>query len=125
MKKVICVDLDGTILIYKRGWCEEGKFGKVIPGVKYWLGRLIKDGWWVIIYTVRNTNKVKETLIFNGIRKGVHYSAINQRKGVIQGTYRGKIGADVYLDDRAVQFKGNWQKAYKEISKFKSWIEKR
>jgi hypothetical protein len=122
-QKIICVDLDGTILSYKRGWCSEGKFGKVLPGAKTYLKRLIKDGWWVIIWTVRNTDKVKEALLFNGIQKGVHYSDVNRRKGVIPGSYKGKIGADCYLDDRGIQFKGSWKKAYNEIRKFKSWVE--
>ena len=124
--KIICVDLDGTIISYKRGMCSEGKFGKVLPGAKNYLKRLMKDGWWVIIYTVRgNRNKISKALLFNGIRKGVHYSAVNRRKNVILGSYKGKCGADIYLDDRAICFKGNWKKTYNEIRKFKSWVEKR
>ena len=125
MQKVICVDLDGTILKWYVGRWDGEKFGQPVPGAKKFLSALISDGWWVIIYTCRgDRNKVSKTLLSYGIRQGVHYSAINRRKNVLQGTYRGKCGADVYLDDRAVKFDGNWKRAYVEVSRFKTWEQK-
>jgi hypothetical protein len=122
MRKIICVDLDGTILTWYVGKWDGNKYGKPVPGAKEFLKRLIDDGWWVIIYTCRGErNKVSETLLSYGIEKGLHYSDINRRKDVLKGTYKGKIGADVYLDDRAICFEGNWERAYNQVTNFKTW----
>ena len=125
MPKVICIDLDGTIIHYYKGKWDKTKFGKPVQGVKKFLLELMKDGWWIIIYTCRNDrNKIGETLLYYGIKKGVHYSAINRRKNVLEGTYKGKCGADIYLDDRGLCFTGNWKKTYKQIKNFKPWEKK-
>jgi len=123
--KIICIDLDGTLIGYKRGYMKDGRFGKVLPGVKKYLLKLKEDGWWVIIYTVRNgRDKIEQLLIGSGIYKGMHYDTINKRRNVYPNSYYGKIGADVYVDDRAITFKGNWKKMYEEIKVFKPWGEK-
>jgi len=125
MRKVICVDLDGTILQWFKGEWDATKYGEPVPGAKEGLAALIRDRWWVIIYTCRgDRNKVAETLLSYGIQKRLHYSAINRRKNVLPGTNPGKIGADVYLDDRNIEFRGDWSDAYKRISTFYPWSGK-
>ena len=52
-QRVLCVDLDGTILKYTDGWQGVSVFGKPVRGVKKFLRRLKKDGWFIIIYTCR------------------------------------------------------------------------
>ena len=121
-KKIICVDLDGVILSYKHGWLGAHTFGKPNPGMKTLLSQLIKDDYWVIIYTCRgDRKKIADTLKKYGICKKTHYEDINRRKGVWEGTSKHKIGADIYIDDRAICFAGNSKKLYKQIKKFKPW----
>lgn len=121
-KPIICIDLDGCVLSYKKGWCGENIFGKPIIGVDEYLWRLRKDGWHVIVYSCRGDRKKVENILKKyHIEKGIHYDAINRRKNVIPGTYKGKIGADIYIDDRAICFRGDWKDTYKKIKNFRIW----
>ena len=123
-QRIICVDLDGVILTYERGWASEGIFGFPVDEVLMYLRCLKEDGWYVIVYTVRgDREKIVSILSSYGILSKVHYDVVNRRKNVIPGSYKGKIGADVYLDDRAITFKGDWKKAYQQIKMFKPWCE--
>jgi predicted secreted acid phosphatase len=122
MRKVICVDLDGTILTSVSQPFSADKFGKPVKGAKKFLSVLINDGWWVIIYSVRgDKNKVAKTLLLSGIERGKHYSAINRRKNPLKGSNKGKCGADIYVCDRSITFLGNWKNTYKKIKNFKTW----
>lgn len=125
-QKIIAVDLDGVILHYRKGMMRKGIFGKAIFGAKEHLKKLIEDGWYVIIYTVRgDREKIKNALSRYGIVKGEHYSAINRRKNVVPGSYRGKCGADIYVCDRTITFTGDWGKTYKKIKNFVPWEGKK
>ena len=120
-KKIICIDLDGVILSYHTGWLGANVFGKPNPGMKELLETLMKE-YWVIIYTCRgDRKKIAETLNKYGICKKTHYHDINRRKNAWKGTSKHKIGADIYIDDRCICFKGDCKKLYKQIKKFKPW----
>jgi len=124
--KVIAIDLDNTILHYKKGWLGENVFGKPIVGAKIGLKKIRKLGCWIIIYTCRgNRERIGLILKKYGILKGVHYDAINQRKYILKNSYRGKLGADIYIDDRGLMFTGNWKKTVKQVKNFKIWNEKK
>ena len=120
--RIICVDLDGVILSYIKGWCGDNRYGKPVRGALEGMRKLVLDGWWVVIYTCRgDRNKIGSILANYGFQRGRHYHSINRRKNTISGTYPGKIGADLYLDDRAVTFDGDWVKAFKRVKKFQPW----
>jgi len=124
-KRIICIDLDGVLLSFRSGWLRDDVYGKVLPGAKEGLAKLVGDNWHVIVYTCRkNRKKIEEVLRGYGILKGIHYHAINRRKNSYLNAYKGKIGADVYVDDRAICFEGSWEKTYERIKQFKPWEER-
>ncbi len=118
-QKIVCVDLDGTIAHYKE-WEGEDHFGEPVPGARDALGKLRDMGWTVIVYTTRsNREKIKQYLEQNSIP----FDYINESPFQPANAVGGKIYAQVYVDDRAIQFNGNWQDTLAEIIRFKAWEE--
>lgn len=116
-KKYICVDLDGTIAHYKE-WQGETSFGDPIEGVQSALGQLRTEGWKIIIYTTR----VNQALIENYLnRNSVPFDYINHNPDQPENAIGGKPFADAYIDDRGIQFNGNWQSTLNEVLHFAPW----
>lgn len=105
----ICIDLDGTICEYKS---VTGDYATVRPlpyaaqAIRDWRA----EGHYVIINTARHmktTNgnvglvlaRQAKTLFAWLDQHGIEYDEVNF----------GKPHADLYLDDNAIQFRGNWQ----------------
>jgi adenylylsulfate kinase len=119
MKKTICIDFDGVIAQYD-GEFEQDKFGEPVAGVKSALKVLKENGYTIIIFTTRKpTAKFKKYLEDNEIV----YDAINENPDQPEGTNEGKPLADIYLDDRAICFDGNWRWALERIASFKPYCE--
>jgi len=108
--KVVAVDLDGTILEYS-GWKGQKHFGKPIDGAKEALQKLKDEGYVIVIWTTRrNTADIAKVLNMYGIP----FDYINENP-YQPPDCSNKIYADVYVDDRAVGFRGDWSKALLEV----------
>jgi hypothetical protein len=96
--KIVAVDLDGTILDSK-----DKQLGKPIPGVRKKLQRLKALGWAIVIWTVRQE---AIDIVAHLTKHEIPFDYFNWHPWQPKGTSV-KIKADVYIDDRAVSFKGN------------------
>lgn len=106
----VAVDLDGTICEYS-GWEGEEVFGDVRPGAREALGELRRQGWRIIVFTTRgDQRKVSEYLE----SEGVPYDHVNYNPDQPQGS-SGKIIADRYVDDRAVDATVPWDEILEEV----------
>ena len=94
--KTICIDFDGVIHDYRRGWRGIDVFDKVLHSP-----------------ALRNFLKEND-ICFDYINHNPHQPA---------GSDQGKIIADVYLDDRGICFTGDWNEAVQQILHFKTWQE--
>lgn len=92
---VIAVDFDHTLVDYD----------KALPGAKEAINTLREQGHKIIIWSCNNKSWIERVLRNNDIR----YDWIAESDG-------GKIIADVYIDDRAIRFNGNWDDTLKEVS---------
>ena len=102
MQKTICVDFDGVIADYSKGFQGKDVFGESLHGAGFSMGALRENGWRVIIFTTRpDTPALRAYLKKNGIP----YDYINENPDQPEGS-SGKVIADLYLDDRAFRFKG-------------------
>jgi hypothetical protein len=117
MKKIVCVDLDGTIAHFVE-WKGESHFGNVIEGTREALIALREKGWLIIIFTTR-ANKVIIADFLNS--NELIFDHINENPFQPENAIGGKPFADVYIDDRAIQFNGDWQKTMSEIDLFFPW----
>lgn len=116
--KTIAIDFDATIANYTK-FEGKGVFGEPIKGAKNAIGLLKDKGWTIIIYTTRiEVHQIEEYL--NQHR--IPFDYINHNpKNINLNCFAGKPLADVYLDDRAITFGGNWGKALYDIENFKEW----
>ncbi len=118
LPKSICIDFDGVIHDYSRGWLGIDVFDKVLPGASEATHRLHDAGYMIIIYTTRNdTPALRDFLNKNEIC----FDYINENPYQPNGSEYGKVKADMYLDDRGICFTGNWNDAIDKIFNFKTW----
>lgn len=116
-KKYVCIDLDGTIAHYE-AWQGEEHFGDPIEGVQAALRRLKEKDWTIIIYTTRSN----ETLIEGYLKKhSIAFDYINQNPDQPENAIGGKPFADAYIDDRGIQFNGDWSVTLNEVLNFEPW----
>ena len=118
---IIAVDFDCCIAHYKK-WKGIDVFGGLIVGAKEALIELKNQGHRIIIYTCRKpTLKLQNYLKINGIP----FDAINENPWTWlednNPNIKRKISADIYIDDKALTFKGDWNKTLEEVLNFKSW----
>jgi hypothetical protein len=103
---VVCVDLDGVLNSFD-GWRGPEYFHPPRPGAADFLRRLNASGYRVVVFTVRFHGWVEAWLRENGLMNDV--AEITDRKPP----------AHVYLDDRAVCFRGDFDQALREIQAFR------
>ena len=117
MAKTVCIDFDGVIHPYTKGWIGlEPDDEPPVAGIKEEIIKLKDAGYRIVVLTTRaqteiGTYAVKEYLFKNNI----YYDAITATK----------IGAIAYIDDRAIPFNGNSEGLAEKIKAFKSWNEAR
>lgn len=115
-QKTVAFDLDGTLLEYKEGMAEKNEFGLPFPGIVSEIKKLRKNGWKIIIWTCRKNNKE----LHQHLKKyDIPYDDININSDITGESP--KIYADVYVDDKALSFKGNAKNLAKTIMDFKPW----
>jgi len=115
--KYVCIDLDGTIAHYKE-WQGEEIFGDPVEGVQAGLEKLRENGWKIIIYTTRSN----QTLIAGYLNQNsIPFDYINFNPDQPKNAIGGKPYADAYVDDRGIQFNGNWSETVNEVLHFTPW----
>lgn len=110
-EKIVCVGLDGVLAKFDK-WEGVEKFGPVIPGARFFLEELQREGFKIIIHTVRCSPEVNPPPDGESWSRGVwadHLASIvrrwlNANDLPFDEIWRdwGKPLADVYIDDRAV-----------------------
>ena len=108
-KKTILIDLDGVLNTY------DGKFDeKVIPKIKDGAFEFIKNlsiDYKIKIFTTRNRLLASEWVINNGLKEFV-----NDITNVKEPSY-------LLVDDRCINFNGNYEDLQKQIHDFKVWYK--
>jgi hypothetical protein len=109
-KPVVCVDLDGVLNAYD-GWKGAEHFHPPRPGAHEFLERLNEMGYRVVVFTVRWKPDVEAWLARHGLAELV--SEVTDRKPA----------AHVYVDDRAICFRGDFRAVLEQVGGFKAHWE--
>lgn len=104
-KKTICIDFDGVLHDYSDGYQGLDVFGDMIPNADKGTQVLKEKGWTIIIYTTRKKTEALEKWLKDN---GIAYDYINENPEQPEDSKGGKLIADIYLDDRGITFRGEW-----------------
>jgi len=112
--KTICVDFDGVL-----AECTDDieSFGRLIPGGAEALAELRAHGYRIIVYTARPARKEHiERLSAYLEAAGIPFDEINSNSGCDWPS--AKPLADLYIDDRALRFEGDWMKTLALVKRY-------
>lgn len=104
----ICIDIDGTICELKN---YIGDYSKVrpLPGVVQFIKQRKKCGDQIILYTARHMKSCSGNVGMVIAKQGkTLLDWLEENNIEFDEIYFGKPNADVYIDDNAIRFEGNW-----------------
>jgi hypothetical protein len=104
-RPIACVDLNGVLDAYT-GWRGGDHFDPPRPGARAFLDALLSRGFRVVVFTTRYADDVWRWLERYDLADMV--SEVTDRKPA----------AHVFVDDRAVCFRGDFEATLKEIETF-------
>lgn len=108
-KKTILIDLDGVLNSYQ-GEFNQKYIPQILNGAKDFLKEL-SNKFEIKIFTTRNKLQTAKWLIDNDVAD--YISDITDKKEL----------AWIYIDDRCIQFDGNFYNLINEINNFKPWYK--
>ena len=117
MKKwgTVCIDFDGVIHGYSKGWSDGSIYDPPIAGVAEALQALLDEGYEVVIFTTRADDR----MVRDVLQKGQYQEVVQYLEKykipytrVHQGV--GKPLCKLLIDDNALRFDGNWPKTLKD-----------
>jgi hypothetical protein len=123
--KTIAIDFDGVIHAYSRGWLDGSIYDEPVPGAFEAIRKYMELGYAVCIISTRKPKQILKwfrehqhlayynanvLMLAHGYNaeKIIWYKKFWDKPWVLGVTNR-KLPAMVYIDDRAVRFKGSWE----------------
>ena len=114
----IAFDFDGVINSYTSGYQGITNIpDPPVEGIIELMEALYEKGWTIYIFSSRALTKEGEEAIWNYMSKYLDIS-------IIEDVTPEKIIADIYVDDRAVQFNGDVDDLENQINNFEPWYYK-
>lgn len=125
-KPVAAVDFDGVI--YKGPWAGSDAPldpAMIVAGTREALTAL-REKFSVVIFTCRAYTGYTVYGDFSSghAAKVAEFLRVNHIPFDSVTTFPGKISAAVYIDDKAVTFRGNWAGTVKQVMSFRHWLAK-
>lgn len=130
--RTLCIDFDGVIHSYERGWQDGEIYGTVVPGFFEWIEK-VRDDFELVIYSSRS--KSDEGVVAMGkwlheqrdlwIKSGGQRDLVKPLK--ISFAHE-KPPAWLTIDDRCIRFDGKWDSPELQpdaMINFKPWMTSR
>lgn len=128
MKPILCIDFDGVIHSYERGWQDGIIYGNVVPGFFDW-AKVAKDHFRLVIYSSRSKQALGIAEMKTWLGDQLHNEYENPKPlevGDFEFAHE-KPPAFLTIDDRALNFNGDWyDDCYwpEKLLNFKPWNNK-
>ena len=116
----IAIDFDGVIHEYSKGWSDGTIYDPPVAGVKEALDALKASGHYLMIFTTR-TNKIFRKKEGDDQEKVMKEWLVKHEIPFDKIWTFGKPMADIFVDDRAIQFRGKWEETINEVNNFTVW----
>jgi hypothetical protein len=124
-KLILCIDFDGVIHDYLKGWQDGAIYGDVTPGFFEW-ARQAKEHFKLVIYSSRSkdaaqledmkrwlADKIAESMFAGVMLEDFEFSGV-------------KPPAFLTIDDRCIRFNGRWDDdAFRpeNLAAYKTWAQ--
>ena len=118
-KPILCLDFDGVIHSYESGWIKAITISdEPVPHAIPWLIRLLCEGpFRVAIFSSRRKYFGGKRAMKRWLRKwGVSKDLVKKISFPLLKPY-----AHLFIDDRALTFKGKFPEDFSELEKFSPW----
>ena len=129
-KPTLCIDFDGVIHSYERGWQDGEIYGSVVPGFFEWAYAASLD-FKLVIYSSRSKTEAGRAAMAAWLREQNEawftangFEAEESKPLAIELTHE-KPAAFLTIDDRALTFNGDWyDDAWwpEKLLAFKPWM---
>lgn len=123
----IAIDFDGVLHGYSKGYQDGEIYDPPVPGAAEAMKKMKEQGHYLYIFTTR-TNKIFKK---KGDDKDEKYQENQIKEWMAKHDIPydkiwtfGKPMADLFIDDRAINFAGNWDDTIETVTNFKTWLEK-
>lgn len=125
-RPILCIDFDGVIHSYDRGWQGGEIYGTVVPGFFEWAIKAFEK-FKLVIYSSRSKDPSMREAMQIWMRKQASFCPPDLDIDLVFEFAHEKPPAFVMIDDRAVQFKGDWnapELSPENLKAFKPWMQK-
>lgn len=129
-KPILCIDFDGVIHSYDRGWQDGVIYGTVVPGFFEWAERA-QENFTLVVYSSRSTSVEGLAAMQKWMSEQLgEWSAENgrpSRPSIYYEFAHKKPPAFLTIDDRAILFNGDWASPQYDpalLLQFKPWMTK-
>ena len=125
-KPTLCIDFDGVIHSYEKGWQDGVIYGTVVPGFFEWCER-VGDRFKLVVYSSRSSTDADCAAMAGWL-------ADQRRAWIVAGGYQSRVlelefahqkpAAWLTIDDRPVCFTGDWsapELSPEAMLAFRSW----
>jgi hypothetical protein len=127
-KPTICIDFDGVIHSYERGWQNGVIYGTVVPGFFEWIER-VRSQFKLVIYSSRSKSPEGITAMSLWLHEQRNnWIAAGGQRDLVEPLSlefaSEKPATWLTIDDRAIRFTGDWSAAEltpEAMLEFKPW----
>lgn len=122
-KPIICIDFDGVIHSYERGWQDGSIYGTITPGFFEWAGKAAAE-FKLVIYSSRSKTAEGRAAMSDWLANQVRVESAYLPP--LEFAHE-KPPAFLTIDDRAIRFDGSWQGQNltpEALLAFKPWTQR-
>jgi hypothetical protein len=127
-KPILCLDFDGVIHSYSRGWDTGAIYDTVTPGFFEWAVKA-QEHFKLVIYSSRSATTAGRFEMGKWLREQLAgWNPDGAKPELVFHMASEKPPAFLTIDDRAIRFEGRWDQPILDptrLIKFKPWFEKR
>lgn len=117
----IAIDFDGVLHGYSQGWGDGSIYDPPVPGAGEAMKKMKEAGHTLYIFSTR-TNPIFKKKDQANDQKKMMEDWLKEHDIPFDKVWTfGKPMADIFIDDRAIGFRGDWGKTLHEVAEFKVW----
>lgn len=118
----IAIDFDGVLHGYSKGWDDGSIYDEPVPGSSEAMKALKEKGHTLYIFSTRTNPIFRKKGEEAPDQKSMMENWLKEHDIPFDKVWTfGKPMADLFIDDRAIGFRGNWESTLLEVDEFKVW----